>query len=451
MLFKKNLVILSKLWLIGVSLFFYGFINLYYVWVLLISIFANYLLGIGLIRGISTRRDYRKTLLVIGILLNVILLAYFKYYNFFISNINPIFHTHFRAAEILLPLGISFYTFQQISYLVGLFRNETKDVVFLDYFLFVSFFPKLINGPIAYYQEVAPQLKDESFGKLNYDNLSKGLYIFFIGLFKKVVIADTLSIFASKGFDSSTILTLAEGWITSLSYTFEIYFDFSGYTDMAIGIAWMLNISLPFNFNSPYRAGNIREFWNRWHMTMTRFLRDYIYIPLGGSRQGEFKTIRNLLITFIVCGIWHGAGWTFIIWGCLHGLALSFYRTWKKFDLTLPPSISWLITFCFINFAWVFFRAKEWKDAAKVVKAMFGFTTIVGFPIYADMGKLDIAFSLIISLTAIVITSLTKNTNYYGYRFVPSRRKMYNLIFLIMMCMLLLNSIIPKGFIYNDF
>ena len=211
----------------------------------------------------------------------------------------------------------------------------------------------------------------------NYKNIATGLFIFAMGLFKKIVIADTFADWASLGFDQASVLNLFEAWATSLSYTFQLYFDFSGYTDMAIGAALLFNIKLPINFNSPYKSLDIQDFWRRWHITLSRFLRDYIYIPLGGNRKGAFKTYNNILATFILGGIWHGAGWTFIFWGFLHGMALVIHRFWTSYGYKIPKVIAWLITFNFVNFSWIFFRAEQWDDAIKVIKGMFGLSGIV--------------------------------------------------------------------------
>ena len=212
---------------------------------------------------------------------------------------------------------------------------------------------------------------------INYKNIALGLFIFSIGLFKKVVIADSFAVWATNGFDKATILNLFEAWATSLSYTFQLYFDFSGYCDMAIGAALLFNIKLPINFNSPYKALNIQDFWRRWHITLSRFLRDYIYIPLGGNRKGRLRTYVNLMATFIIGGIWHGAGWTFVFWGFLHGVALVIHRIWSELGFNMNKILAWFITFNFVNIAWVFFRAKEWNDALKVLKGMFGLSGIV--------------------------------------------------------------------------
>lgn len=269
-----------------------------------------------------------------------------------------------------------FFTFQQISYLVDSFRQETKEYDFLNYALFVTFFPQLIAGPIVHHKEMMPQFTKVRNKVKNYRNIAMGLFIFSIGLFKKVVIADTFAVWATAGFDTATTLNLFEAWATSLSYTFQLYFDFSGYTDMAIGLALLFNIRLPINFNSPYKATDIQDFWRRWHITLSRFLKNYVYIPLGGNRKGEFRTYNNLLATFIIGGIWHGAGWTFVFWGFLHGIALVIHRAWSKLDFKIWTWLAWLITFNFVNIAWVFFRAKEWNDAVIVLSGMVGLSGI---------------------------------------------------------------------------
>jgi D-alanyl-lipoteichoic acid acyltransferase DltB (MBOAT superfamily) len=340
----------------------------------------NYVIGNSLNKA-NERESHmisKKSLLTFGIISNIALLGYFKYTDFLIDNLNYwIFTEDIPNLNLALPLAISFFTFQQISYLVDSYRQETKEYDFLNYSLFVTFFPQLIAGPIVHHKEMMPQFANKRNMVKNYKNIAMGLFIFTIGLFKKVIIADTFAVWATQGFDVATTLNLFEAWATSLSYTFQLYFDFSGYTDMAIGIALLFNIKLPINFNSPYKATSIQDFWHRWHITLSRFLKDYIYIPLGGNRRGEFRTYMNLMTTFILGGIWHGAGWTFVFWGFLHGLALVIHRAWSKLDFKLWTWLSWLITFNFINVAWVFFRAKEWDDAVKVLRNMFSLNNIV--------------------------------------------------------------------------
>jgi D-alanyl-lipoteichoic acid acyltransferase DltB (MBOAT superfamily) len=320
---------------------------------------------------------HQKVLLVMGIFFNISLLAYFKYRDFFIENINTLFQTHFPLLHLTLPLAISFFTFQQIAYLVDSHKGLTKEYDFLNYALFVTFFPQLIAGPIVHHKEMMPQFAKARNKIINYNHIAMGLFIFSMGLFKKVIIADTFATWATTGFDVATTLNLFEAWATSLSYTFQLYFDFSGYTDMAIGAALLFNIKLPINFNSPYKAKDIQDFWRRWHITLSRFLRDYIYIPLGGNRKGSVRTYTNLMATFILGGIWHGAGWTFIFWGFLHGFALAVHRAWSNLGFKLWGWVAWLITFNFLNITWVFFRAKEWDDATKVLNSMFSLDNVV--------------------------------------------------------------------------
>lgn len=337
----------------------------------------NYTIGIELSKGKKTDKYCsRKKILFVGIALNLSALGYFKYFDFFIENINVFLIKDIELFNLALPLAISFYTFQQIAYLVDSYNLKTKEYDFLNYAVFVTFFPQLIAGPIVHHSEMMPQFSLIKNKIKNYKNISGGIFIFSIGLFKKTVIADTFAIWATNGFDVAGNLNIIEAWVTSLSYTFQLYFDFSGYTDMAIGAALMFNIKLPINFNSPYKSLSIQDFWRRWHITLSRFLKDYIYIPLGGNRTSPVRIYLNLFITFLIGGIWHGAGWTFIIWGILHGLALIFHRLWKKLNIKTSKIISWFFTFNFINISWVFFRAKNYDDAMKIIEGMFGVTNV---------------------------------------------------------------------------
>ncbi|QOG11497.1 MBOAT family O-acyltransferase [Arcobacter sp. FWKO B] len=371
-----RLVTAAKAFLVLASLFFYSWWNVIYLPLILCSMLFNYVIGTSLTKDSEQKVVNKKQLLTIGIVGNLSLLGYFKYTDFFISNFNFFSDTNLELFHLTLPLAISFFTFQQIAYLVDSYRGETKEYDFLNYAVFVTFFPQLIAGPIVHHKEMMPQFANKWNLVKNYKNIALGLFIFAVGLFKKVVIADTLAEWATNGFDNAYTLNLLEAWVTSLSYTFQLYFDFSGYADMAIGLALLFNIKLPINFNSPYKATNIQDFWRRWHITLSRFLRDYIYIPLGGNKKGEFRTYTNLLVTFFLGGLWHGAAWTFVFWGLLHGMALVIHRMWQKLNFKLNSIIAWFITFNFINISWVFFRAKEWDDAMKVLKGMFNFNDI---------------------------------------------------------------------------
>jgi len=375
----KRLTEASKGLLVFSSLFFYSWWNIAYLPIILTSMLFNYVLGNALSKESSDKKERfsKKSILTVGVIANIALLGYFKYADFFIENFNLAFNNNAELLNLALPLAISFFTFQQISYLVDSYRKETKEYDFLNYALFVTFFPQLIAGPIVHHKEMMPQFAKVKNKVINYHNIAMGLFIFSMGLFKKVVIADTFATWATAGFDVAETLNLFQAWATSLSYTFQLYFDFSGYTDMAIGLALLFNIKLPINFNSPYKAKNIQDFWRRWHMTLSRFLRDYIYIPLGGNRKGNIRTYSNLMGTFIIGGIWHGAGWTFVFWGFLHGLALVTHKAWSSLGFNLWGWVAWFITFNFINISWVFFRAKEWDDAIKVLSAMFSLDNIV--------------------------------------------------------------------------
>ncbi len=370
----KRLIIGSKAWLVGGSLFFYSYWNPIYLPLMLLSIFINYAIGTSFDKKI---RIPKKSLLTVGILFNLGLLGYFKYVDFFLENFNGIFGANIPLPHIALPLAISFFTFQQIAYLVDSYRGETKEYDLLSYMLFVTFFPQLIAGPIVHHKEMMPQFTRTYNLVKNYKNIALGLFIFSIGLFKKVVIADTFALWATNGFDHAEVLTFFEAWATSLSYTFQLYFDFSGYTDMAIGAALLFNIKLPINFNSPYKAVNIQDFWRRWHITLSRFLKDYLYIPLGGNRVGRYRNYLNLFTVFLLGGLWHGASWMFVIWGALHGIAIVLHRIWQELNLEMNRILAWIITFNFINITWVFFRAKDLESAEKVLTGMLGGSGVV--------------------------------------------------------------------------
>lgn len=360
---------LAQASLVAASLFFYGYYNWYYLGIICVSIIVNY--GIAKSIGGGYYR-HRKGMLTLGIVFNLALLLYFKYTNFFIDNINFIFHTDIFIKQILLPLGISFYTFQQIGFLVDVYREEIDDLQleFLDYATFVSFFPQLVAGPIVS-KDLIYQIKDLSKRKIDFDNMAGGLALFAIGLFKKVILADTFARAVNWGFENISGMNSVDAFIVMLSYTFQIYFDFSGYSDMALGLAGMFNFKLPINFNAPYQSYDILEFWQRWHMTLTGFLQKYIYIPLGGNRKSKIRTYLNVLIVFLISGFWHGANWTFVVWGILHGVASVLNRIFKKQWDRLHGAFRWMCTFMFINLTWLVFRADTLLQAKEVIGKIF--------------------------------------------------------------------------------
>lgn len=359
----------AKWILILASFIFYGYFDVRYLPVILASICFNY----GCSKGLLSRQyeKYKREILGVGILGNVGLLFYIKYWNFFLENVNAVLGSNFKMTQVLLPLGISFFTFQQIAYLVDSYRGETKEYNFTDYTLFVTFFPKISMGPIVFHQQMMPQLRNAGKNTLNADSLARGIYRFSIGIAKKVLLADTLAQGVDWAYGNVDVLQGADVLVVSLLYTLQIYFDFSGYCDMAMGVGDMFQIAMPKNFNSPYKAGSITEFWNRWHITLSGFLQKYIYFPLGGSRKGFAATIRNILLVFLISGIWHGAAWTFIIWGMLHGVARVLHKIFEKTWEKVPKVVAVAATFGFVNISWIFFRAENPGQAGVMLKKMF--------------------------------------------------------------------------------
>ncbi len=359
----------AQVFLLGMSLWFYGYFNANYLWIIIFSVGMNYLCYRGMCRW--AEQKVRKAIMLAGVVMNVGVLFYFKYFDFFLENINIIFKADFALRNILLPLGISFFTFQQISFIVDIYQKEVPPYSLLDYACFVTFFPQLIAGPIVSHHELVPQFMDPARKKFQWDNMAQGIYLFVLGLGKKVLLADSLGKAANYGFLVSQSLNATDTIFVMLAYTLQIYFDFSGYCDMAIGIGKMFNIDLPLNFNSPYKATTIKEFWDRWHMTLTRFLTKYIYIPLGGNRKGIVRTCTNIFIVFLVSGFWHGANWTFVFWGACHGIASVFNRLFDKYISKIPKCIKWFVTFIFLNFTWLIFRADSIKEALTMMKNVF--------------------------------------------------------------------------------
>ncbi len=361
---------IGNLFLIGMSLWFYGYFNPSYLPIICGSILVNFLLSKAM-EHCDGKAAAKKALMVFGVLANIAVIFYFKYFDFFLENMNALFGQSFELKHIVLPLGISFFTFQQISYLVDSYRGETKGYSFDEYALFVSFFPQLVAGPIVLHREMIPQFQNPEKRRIMPQNISRGLYIFALGLFKKVIIADTFGKAVTFGFGTIETLSSLEALLVSFSYTFQLYFDFSGYCDMAIGIGCLFNFDLPQNFNSPYKATSITGFWNRWHMTLTRFLRTYIYIPLGGNRKGKIRTYLNIMIIYLVSGIWHGANWTFILWGLLHGILNCLNRLLKKPWEKLGNITQWALTFMAVNVLWILFRADSIQSAGLFMKTLY--------------------------------------------------------------------------------
>lgn len=369
--------------MVGASLFFYGWGNSSYLWLILASIIVNYTLGFTLDPSRSFSPHLRKALLAGGIIFNLVLLGYYKYAGFISQNIASLLERASLVGNIIQPLAISFFTFQQIAFLLDTYKGLTTEYRFRHYVLFVIFFPQLISGPIVRCSETMPQYVARSFPSICAEHVSVGLTLFFIGLFKKVIIADSIAQYVSPIFQAAEqgmALGLVDAWAGALAYTFQLYFDFSGYTDMALGVARIFGIYLPLNFNSPYKATSVIDFWKRWHITLSRFFRDYLYIPLGGNRKGKARQYVNIMVTMLLCGLWHGANWTFVVWGALHGIYLVINHFWRALRQRIGVrSGQWwdrilgqALTFVAVVSAWVIFRAESFPGAFRLLQAMFG-------------------------------------------------------------------------------
>ena len=383
--------LLAAFWLFASSLFFYGWWNPTYVGLLLSSILFNYAVGTALSSEyVQGRIKVKKWILGLGISADLGLLGFYKYANFFVENTNIALNMDWHLDPIILPLGISFFTFTQIAFLVDAYRGEVKEANFIHYGLFVTYFPHLIAGPVLHHKEMMPQFALPQTYRINWENLSVGLSIFSMGLFKKVVLADGIAVYAGHPFIIAAeggTLSFIEAWGGALAYTFQLYFDFSGYSDMAIGISRLFGVKLPLNFDSPYKAVNIIDFWRRWHMTLSRFLRDYLYFALGGNRKSPARRYLNLMVTMLLGGLWHGAGWTFVIWGALHGFYLVTNHGWHqvrkalghdlKHSTMLGRLAGMLLTFIVVVIGWVFFRAASFDAALVMLRGMAGFNGII--------------------------------------------------------------------------
>jgi alginate O-acetyltransferase complex protein AlgI len=446
---RSKYFIAARAWLVFASLFFYAYFNPAYLILILLSITVNFTIGRFLER--EARVAWRKLTLLAGLIFNLGMLGHYKYHDFFVENLNALAGTDFVLHHLLLPLGISFFTFQQLSYIVDIYkRGKTPRYTPLTYSLFVSFFPQLIAGPIVLHHEMMPQFEDPERQKPDFLNLSAGMHLFVMGLFKKVVLADTFSTWAATGFDGAATLTFWQGWVVSIAYTFQLYFDFSGYCDMATGIGRMFNIHLPINFNSPYLSTTIKEFWTRWHMTLGRFLSHYVYYPLGGNRQGRLKTYRNLMITFFLSGLWHGAGWTFIIFGLLHGIASVAHRIWNLMGRRMHHLVAGTLTFLVVNIGWVFFRARSVNDALKVLRGMFLSSDFsfaaVGNLLPEDIDMTDVVIWFII---AAAIVFFSRNAVRRSHTFVPTRANALATVALFTTALLYMSRV--SEFIYYNF
>lgn len=418
---------LAGLWLCAASLFFYGWWNVNYVSLLMVSVLFNY--SAGYLMGRQARQGENPGrlsgwILLLAVAANLCLLGYYKYAQFFLNTFDHLAGTDWSLGRIILPLGISFFTFTQIAFLVDTNRGKAKEYNFVHYLLFVTYFPHLIAGPILHHAQMMPQFALKQTYAVNWRNVALGVTYFIIGLAKKVLLADMFSGTASAIFQATSQGTgpmLVEAWIGALFYTLQLYFDFSGYSDMAIGMSYILNVKLPLNFNSPYKAKNIIDFWRRWHMTLSAFLRDYLYIPLGGNRHGIIRRYVNLMVTMLLGGLWHGAGWTFVIWGGLHGFYLvvnhgfgAFRRRigWEEGRLgRFGSCVSTGVTFWAVVVAWVFFRANNFTTAWTLLRGMAGLN---GISLTNSPGNLPASWVEFLNAHGVIFEGFTPITLYTG-------------------------------------
>ena len=436
---SKKWIIFSKIFLVSASLFFYSWWNPIYLPLILGSMIFNFYIGKSLGKSSS------KKMLTFGIVGNVALLGYFKYTDFFIENFNWVLNKDVPLLHLALPLAISYFTFQQIAFLVDNYRGEVKEFNFLNYSLFITFFPQLLMGPIVHHKEMMPQfaLKWRSF--LRWENISLGLFIFAIGLAKKTLIGDPLTDYAQYAFDNAQMLTTIEAWYASISYVLSYYFDLSGYADMALGIAKMFNIDIPKNFNSPYKARNFADYWRRWHITLSRFLGDYIYKSLGGNKNIIWIVYLNIMITFFVSGFWHGAGWTFIVWGLLNGSFVVMAHMMKKANIQMNFYLAWSLMFLGLIITRILFVASDFSDAWYVTYTLFDLSNIK----FDNLVFIDPIIQGFYIVVALYLALACKNSMEIAQNFKPNKKYLFYTV--ILLSASLFTFISTKEFLYFQF
>jgi alginate O-acetyltransferase complex protein AlgI len=462
----------ARMWLLVASLVFYGWWSVGYLGLFLAWTIANFWAGRSILEARGSSPRLARAILIIAVAANLSLLAYFKYAVFISGNVASLVGIEFALTAVALPLGISFHTFQQIAYLSDVHRGDVSRYTLSDYLLFVSFFPQLIAGPIVHHAELTPQLQDERTSRLTQRNFAEGIAFFTIGLLKKLLLADNLSAIATPVFSGSEITSpiLVDAWGATIAYSLGLYFDFSAYSDMAVGIARLFGVRLPYNFASPYQSASIVEFWRRWHMTLSRWLRDYLYIPLGGSRNGATRRYANLMITMLLGGLWHGASWTFVVWGGLHGLLLIINHGWDHFVLSaaakgyrvkLPAGFGQALTLICVSAAWVFFASANWQVAWETLSGLVGANDVVSdSKLFAHI--FDRRIFLIAAGIAIVLLSPNSQQLIDGRQFDPSEKQTWSKLHFAMtdgqaifiatafaFCLSLLGT--PKEFVYFQF
>lgn len=458
---------LATMWLLAASLVFVGYLNWHYVVMTTVSV----IIGYAFVMAVSNT-DYstatRKRILAGGIIVHLGILLYFKYSNFFIENINVVLHKEITFLDIILPLGISFYTFQQIAYLVDCYRDNTVRCSFLEYFLYITYFPKFLQGPILLHGDMFPYLRDEKNKVFSMEHFCKGLYAFALGLSKKVLIADNIALLVNVGYADIEDLNSPSAILVMIAYSLQLYFDFSGYCDMAMGVGEMLQIPVPVNFDSPYKAVKVTEIWSRWHMTLTRFFTQYVYIPLGGNRKGTSRMYANTFVVFVLSGIWHGAAWTFVLWGLMHAVAMVISKFIARCKIVLPRVLGWLLTFGFWVSSFAIFRASSIHEARELfARVLYGgmgrihgmfFETIeksVEISLFQRIDVLDVfdqyseAYVLALLLLPLIGCLILKNTQEKVKEFRFTYGKLFVTVFLLFYSLISLGRV--TVFLYANF
>ena len=429
----------AKVFLVIASLFFYSWWNPIYLPLIVGSMVFNYFIGVTL------GRKATKTVLTIGIVGDVLLLGYFKYADFFIMNYNWVLNSNTPLLHLALPLAISYFTFQQIAFLVDSYRGETKEYNFLNYATFITFFPQLLMGPIMHHKEIIPQFENSFKLKIKWSNVSLGLFIFAMGLAKKTLLGDPLTDYAQLAFDNAQSLTMLESWYASLSYVLSYYFDLSGYADMAIGIGKMFNIDIPLNFNSPYKSRNFAEYWQRWHITLSRFLGDYVYKSLGGNKRVARDIYINIMITFFVSGFWHGAGWTFVVWGILNGIFVVMAHMMRRAKIKINYYGAWALMFLGVIITRILFVSNDFSDAWHVTYTLFDITNLH----FDNLKYADKYFQTFYLALALFISLGLKNSIEISKNFKPNLK--YSIYTAILLSTSLFTFSKAKEFLYFQF
>ncbi|MFY9088519.1 MBOAT family O-acyltransferase [Arcobacter aquimarinus] len=436
---SKKLITLSKIFLVIASLTFYSWWNVIYLPLILGSMIFNFYVGQFL------GKKPTKQMLTFGIIGNVALLGYFKYTDFFIENFNWALNKDVELLHLALPLAISYFTFQQIAFLVDSYRGETKEYNFLNYALFITFFPQLLMGPIMHHKEIIPQFQTKWKSFIKWENVALGLFIFAIGLSKKTLIGDPLTDYAQYAFDNAQKLSMVEAWYASVSYVLSYYFDLSGYADMAIGIGKMFNIDIPKNFNSPYKARNFADYWKRWHITLSRFLSDYIYKSLGGNKSLVWVMYLNIMITFFVSGFWHGAGWNFVVWGLLNGIFVVMAHMMKKANLEMNFYVAWFLMFFGLILTRILFVSNDFADAWYVTTTLFDISNLR----FENLFYIDPYLQSFYIVLALYLALACKNSMEISENFKPNFKYIFYTVILLTASLFTFSS--AKEFLYFQF